>query len=169
MINENNNEITWIPLVGYELTHEINKLGQIRGENKRIMGQPICNGYPTVHIRIKGRREKLYVHRLLGQHFIPNPENKKTINHKDGNKKNNSLDNLEWATQAENNRHKYDTGLHITKKRSESPSSKLVLNTANGIYYGCSIEAAETIGVHPHTFRSWLRGDAKNKSSFIYV
>ena len=57
-------------------------------------------------VDIKGVANRL--HRLLAKAFIPNPEDKATVNHKDGNKWNMSLDNLEWATQSENNQHAYD-------------------------------------------------------------
>lgn len=52
-----------------------------------------------------------YVHILVAQNFIPNPLNKPTVNHKDGNKHNNRVDNLEWNTYSENNQHSIDTGL----------------------------------------------------------
>ena len=52
-----------------------------------------------------------FIHRIVASEFIDNPENKRTVNHKDGNKCNNHVDNLEWATYAENNKHARDTGL----------------------------------------------------------
>lgn len=56
-------------------------------------------------------KKNQFIHRLLGRAFLPNPKNKAHINHKDGNKTNNNLDNLEWATEQENSRHAVDTGL----------------------------------------------------------
>jgi len=70
-----------------------------------------ANGYRHVDLYLNNKGTKIATHRLLATHFIPNPENKRTVNHIDGNKLNNSLSNLEWATDAENIQHAYDTGL----------------------------------------------------------
>lgn len=60
-------------------------------------------------IEIQGKHYSM--HRLVATHFIPNPENKRTVNHKDGNKLNYRDDNLEWATDSENIQHAYDNGM----------------------------------------------------------
>lgn len=62
-------------------------------------------GYWVVHFKVNHKRIVRQMHRLLACAFIPNPENKPTVNHKDGNKLNNELSNLEWATHKENNWH----------------------------------------------------------------
>jgi hypothetical protein len=74
------------------------------------------NGYPSVTLYKTGNKgsgygDTLYVHRLLAEAFIPLVDNKTFVNHKDGNKENNALDNLEWVTQQENNLHAFQTGL----------------------------------------------------------
>jgi len=68
-------------------------------------------GYYCVDIQEYGKAKKHYLHRLLAEHFIPNPDNKPEVNHIDGNKQNYSLDNLEWVTSSENAQHAHDTGL----------------------------------------------------------
>lgn len=68
-----------------------------------------ARGYDRV--RVQGRLQ--YVHRLVAQAFIPNPENKPEVNHKNGNKRDNRASNLEWCTRAENIQHADRTGLRV--------------------------------------------------------
>lgn len=76
---------------------------------------------PTNNISYKafplrdGARKMTYVHRLIAQAFIPNPDNLPEVNHKDGNKRNNHVDNLEWCTGNQNRKHARDTGLLINQ------------------------------------------------------
>jgi hypothetical protein len=70
-----------------------------------------ANGYLHVDLSSNGFTKKVSLHRLLAKHFLPNSGNKRTVNHIDGNKLNNSLCNLEWSTDSENLKHAYDTGL----------------------------------------------------------
>jgi hypothetical protein len=83
--------------------------------------QTLQNGYPSVSIYKTGNKgsgygDTLYVHRLLADAFIPKIDGKTFINHKDGNKTNNELSNLEWVTQQENNLHAFQTGLMTQMK-----------------------------------------------------
>ena len=63
--------------------------------------------------------------RLVAQAFIPNPNNKKYVNHRDGDKLNDAVYNLEWATKSEDSQHAHDLGLHIPLVGSDAPSAKL--------------------------------------------
>lgn len=76
-------------------------------------------GYYQVGLTKDGKTYQKSIHRLVATHFIPNPENKKTVNHKDTNRKNNLVWNLEWSTQKENIQHAIDNGLcpHMEKKK----------------------------------------------------
>jgi hypothetical protein len=100
--------------------YEINEDGVIRSiprngtirRTRIIVGGTDRSGYKIVGLRNKpDKKDTFKVHRLVAEHFIPNPENKKTVNHKDGNKQNNKVSNLEWATQIENHLHGYRMGL----------------------------------------------------------
>lgn len=74
---------------------------------RRIFGSKLKAGY--ISFLTGGRNGKReYVHRIVAKLFIPNPDNKRTINHIDGNKANNAVSNLEWATHQENHRHAFD-------------------------------------------------------------
>lgn len=82
------------------------------------------NGYKA----IQTYNHTYYIHRLVAQAFLPNPSNKPCVNHKDGNKKNNCVDNLEWVTHSENNRHAYRTGLKFPNKKTSKHKSVCMLN-----------------------------------------
>lgn len=75
-----------------------------------------ANGYLHVDIQENGKATKYALHRLLALAFIPNPEEKRTVNHIDGDKLNNALSNLEWATDSENIKHAYDNNLQPYKR-----------------------------------------------------
>ncbi len=94
--------------------YSISKDGLVRSNLTGKLLKPFkkTTGYLMVHLYKEGRKYGRVIHRLLAETFIPNPENKYCVNHKDGNKLNNSLDNLEWCTYQENSRHAFDTGLN---------------------------------------------------------
>ena len=77
-----------------------------------------------------------YLHRLVAKQFIPNPENKSTVNHIDGNKLNNHIDNLEWATYTENMHHAIKNGLinHITRRFKPKGNSERVIILRDKIF-----------------------------------
>jgi len=68
-------------------------------------------GYKTVGLSAYGKTKKFYIHRLVGESFIPNPANLPDINHIDGNKSNNNVSNLEWMSRGDNLRHAHTNGL----------------------------------------------------------
>ena len=113
----------WIDLEGSRETYQISNLGNVRrasrvGARGRIiksheMAQSLnSNGYIRVSLATKDGSGYKFVHRLVAELFIPNPDNKPFVNHIDGNKCNNRADNLEWCTKSENERHAWNMGLH---------------------------------------------------------
>ena len=105
---------------------QVSTLGRIKSFYRYSAGKIIqcididCFGYARV--RIKGKRYK--IHRLVAETFIPNPEDKREVNHKDGNKLNNRADNLEWATRSENQKHAYKIGLQKSSEKQKQAVSK---------------------------------------------
>lgn len=89
--------------------YSISTLGKVINNNTKKVKKPTDNysgkGYLCVDLHNNGKRKRFYVHRLVADAFIPNPENKPYINHKDGNPKNNRVENLEWCTPRENVEH----------------------------------------------------------------
>ena len=108
------------------------------------------NGYTHYYIRdlSTGKRKDFKGHRLVAEYFIDNPNNYPIVNHIDGNKANNHIENLEWCTHSQNNIHAYKNGLNKSKKRQ---------CTINGINYESITEAANQLGVSRATIQSWLK------------
>lgn len=116
----------WKEIPGFEGRYEVNEHGEVysknrtcitrRGSRYTIKGRilkpnKIKNGYLVVYLSKNNTNYPCYIHRLVAEAFIPNPNRLPAINHIDGNKENCSVDNLEWVTYSENNQHAYDTGL----------------------------------------------------------
>jgi hypothetical protein len=100
---------------------------------KFLNGGIVGRGYRKVILVDKSnKRKQNYVHRLVALAFIPNPENKPSVNHKDGNKLNNNVDNLEWMTQKENVKHAWSNGLNESTRLS---TSKAVIDILTGKKY----------------------------------
>ena len=111
-------------------TYEVSNYGNVRRklQNNYKNLKPFADkdGYLKVCLCENQKRLYRFVHRLVAQTFIPNLENKPTVNHIDGNKKNNNLENLEWATYQENNIHALKTNLRIMKNDGCSKKSRSV-------------------------------------------
>lgn len=102
------------------------------------------DGYNHVTLYHNGNRYRKLVHRLVAEAFIPNPENKPEVNHKDGNKTNNDISNLEWVTHSENIQHAYDTGL-ISIDRMIGENNYLNVYKEYQIHLACILmETGET-------------------------
>jgi hypothetical protein len=95
------------------LERRVNHNGRTRTVKERVLATSLRAGYKIVKLNKDGKQETFYVHRLVADAFISNPDpiNKKEVNHKDGNKLNNDYSNLEWCTHQENMIHAFQTGL----------------------------------------------------------
>ena len=134
----------WIK--NFECTHSVTEDGHIyrysNGKAIEVAQVKHTQGYLYSTLTRNGVKTNVLVHRVLAEAFIPNPENKKYVNHIDGNKTNNALSNLEWCTSRENCLHAYATGLNTHKR-------KIAQYTTNGTLiatYNSLTEAQEAVG-----------------------
>lgn len=112
----------WIEIKGNREIYLVSNYGYVKTKTRIgargaiIKGHDLkthenSNGYLRVSMNLTGKSKEYLVHRLVAESFIPNSENKKFVNHKDGNKANNHVDNLEWCTRSENEKHAWKIGL----------------------------------------------------------
>ena len=97
-------EVRWLPVVGYEGLYQVSNMGRVKSvKTNKPMAQWISKGYLMISLRKKGYKKNYLVHKLVADIFLPKNNLKIFINHKDENKLNNIVENLEWVTTRENN------------------------------------------------------------------
>lgn len=136
------------------------------------------NGYLRVCIYSNGKVKDEYIHRLVATAFIPNPENKKFVNHKNGVKSDNRVENLEWCDGSENVNHAYRNGLwesqrmgvsSFAKRNNHKYHSKKVLNTTSGEVFNSIKQAAISCKASYSGLVKRLSGKITNNSTFKYL
>lgn len=160
-------EEEWRPIKGYEGLYEVSNMGRVKSlhANEEIVLKQAeyRNGYMGVSLSKDGTVNMKLVHRLVAIAFIKNPNNYEFVNHKDGDKKNNTVGNLEWCTRSYNTKHAYD---HKLMTRNEQKKS-VILYKRYGEYDSIT-EAAEALGVEPQTLSHAMRKNSSIKG-FIGV
>ena len=171
----------WKSIKEYEGLYEISSFGKVRSCERRVeyfnprynkitshkikskIKKPSIkeNGYLQVILYKNNKGKNYYIHRLVAEAFIPNPLNKKTVNHKDFNVTNNNINNLEWCTYVEQEKHKSDNG------RLKPRNIRRIIVTYNN---GASIEfdnickGAKELRIHRYTIYNIIKG-FKSKSA----
>jgi predicted XRE-type DNA-binding protein len=120
----------WVDVKGYEKYYMISDKGNVYSKRYKRNMKPQksgknSEGYIQIGLTNEDGRKLVCLHKLLMEHFIPNPNNHPCGNHIDGNKQNNDLNNLEWCTLSENQKHAFKTGLNKAKVGNEVHTSKL--------------------------------------------
>ena len=179
------NEV-WKDIPDYEGLYQVSNLGRIKslkrkvhaGRNRirwqyeRILSNNKTNGngYKVVSLNKNSRGKNKYIHRLVAESFIPNPNNYKYINHKDENKANNKVDNLEWCTAEYNNTYnnKHIRALETRMKKHIGCRKILQLNENEEIikeYFSIS-QASKEMKVSNQAISDCLRGIQKHSAGY---
>lgn len=172
----------WKPIKGYEEYYEISNFGIVRRirydniANKKeykipnyIKSRLDKDGYVRYTLSLKGKTKMAFAHRLVAEAFIPNPNNLPQVNHIDGNKQNNHVDNLEWCTIRENNIHALKTGLRdmknnkLSKKVGQYDLNNKLINT-----FLSSADVERKLGICSAHVRNCCRGKLKTYKGFIW-
>lgn len=113
-------KVQWKPIINYEDRYEVCSEGKIISLKRGIFLKPKTDKKGYLHVSLKGsnKKETFSVHRLVAVHFIENEENKRQVNHINLNKRDNSVENLEWVTPQENVKHALSNS-NYNKKRTQ--------------------------------------------------
>lgn len=157
----------WLPISGFEGFYEVSSRGRVKRVNTtsgthkgRILACSVSRGtgYPRVILCADKKRKHVNVHSIVARAFIPNPYRKPQVNHINGIKTDNRVENLEWVTAAENSRHSFALGLsvpHPVKLTAEQVRDMRHL-LANG---ESALSVAKRFGVSDVWVRRIRRGD----------
>lgn len=162
----------WLPVVGYEGLYEVSNMGRVKslGNNKsrkeKILKQQIRNGYLSVELSKKHQKtKKFFVHRLVAIAFISNPENKEQCNHENGDKFDNRLKNLNWATPKENIAHAIAHGLI---KKNRKPIVATHLDTGERCEFESQSQASRTLFVSMNKIYDVLNGSLAHVGGWMF-
>jgi hypothetical protein len=161
--------IVWKPVTGFENYYIISNTGIIKSLHKKNVAKVLKTridraDYYTINLSKNGKSYTKFVHRLLAENFIPNPEGKKYVNHINGCQLDNNLWNLEWATHSENIIHAYQTGL-CSKEKKQTP----VIDICSNEEFKSIKEAARYYSIPYSTCKGYLNGRRKNITCLRYL
>lgn len=146
--------------------YAISNYGNIKNVKKNKILKPVKNknGYLEYTFCQNGIKKTFRIHRLVGLYFIPNIENKPYINHKNGIKTDNNVNNLEWCTAKENDTHARLTGL----KNQNKPIIAEEIETGNKIVFSSVSEAGAILGINKGTISKVLHNKRKQVHGYYF-
>lgn len=183
----------WKDVKGYEGLYQVSSLGRIksfekcvnrgkchRGWKEHLLAFGIDgSGYFRTNLANLGKNRTVKVHRIVAETFLDNPDNLPQVNHKDGDKQNNHVDNLEWCDASHNIRHAFEHGLNRKPKGELNPAAKLSQSDVNFIRENYTprhpefgtVALGKRFGVHRKTIsrittgQYWKEGDVNETIS----
>lgn len=173
----------WRPVVGYETRYEVSDLGRVRSLAGRhgpyaapwVLRPGLMNGYPYVNLRLNGIQKTYCVHRLVARAFCSGFLPGLHVNHKNGVRHDNRVDNLEWVTPAENQRHSWR---ELGRKGSatgktganHNRSHPVVVVTPDGseLTFESQDEASRSLGVHRASISACITGRRKQVRGYFF-
>lgn len=156
--------------------YRVSNLGRVMNDKYKILSQKTNKcGYKEVNIKIDGKFKTQLVHRLVAKAFIDNPDNKPQVNHINGDKTCNRVENLEWITNDDNIKHSIKTGLRdikkIAKTTREKCGKKIIQYDLDNNFikeWDSLREVADTLKIDRHCIRRVCKGEMKKVKGYIF-
>jgi len=167
-------EYVGIEVSTFGRVRSLDKVVPCRGNGTRLMKgrilKPTSNsrGYLTVAVKVNDKFISKSVHRLVAQTFIPNPDNLPQVNHKDCNRKNNNVNNLEFCTASYNAKYREKFGIS-NKETKGRPVFAINLTTLEVARFSSQIEASRDIGVNNSNITAVIKGKRNHAGGFWFV
>lgn len=185
----------WKDIEGYEGLYQISNLGNVKSLDRKVNAKNnkkrLIKGtflklrfnnrnYNIVSLYKNNIQEVRFIHRLVAETFIPNPENKPEVNHIDGDKQNNKIDNLEWCTRTENNKHAWKTGLNKVSDNQKKAaaqsakkrfSKKIIQYDLKGNFikeWDSMSEAQRQLNIWHESIGKCCKGEIKTSGKYIW-
>jgi hypothetical protein len=164
-----NTEEIWKPVKGYEEKYEVSSQGRARSYKKTSKTYNILKpierkGYFRIYMGGKFHT----LHKIIAETFLQNPENKEFVNHINGIKSDNRLENLEWCTRSENMQHSYNTGLHKTGKEHVQSKALHVLKDGHLVATLYGNKEWKEFGLDQASVNQCIRGERKHYKGYTF-